>query len=120
MGISDSITPGQDARPGVLGAPAVSAHATTEPDGSITLDVEFPYAILRHVLDPWHSEIPGTFVEPIHFHFEVELLPVATLRAIESGEQVWPPPLRDLDESVQQPLPADRPMSRPSPPPPCT
>ncbi len=105
--LNNRITPGVDARPGVLGAPDVTARATTEPDGSITLDVEFPYAILRHVLDPWHSDIPGTFVEPIHFHFEIELLPVATLRAIESGEQVWPPPLRDMDESDQQPIPDD-------------
>lgn len=104
--LNNRVTPGLDARPGVLGgAPDSTArtHVSVEDDASITLDVEFPYALLRHVLDPWQSEVPGTFIEPIHFHFEVELLPVDVLEAIESGEQVWPPPLRDMDESDQRP-----------------
>ena len=106
--LNNRITPGLDARPGVLGGDR-SAAATTrvrvEDDGSITLEADFPYALLRHVLDPWHSDVPGTFTEPVHFHFEVELLPVNVLEAIESGEQTWPPPGRDLDESDQRPDP---------------
>ena len=97
-------TPGVDARPGVLDGSEPGdgrCEARTEEDGSITLEIEFPYALLRHILDPWASEIPGTFVEPIHFHFEIELLPVEVFEAIRSGEQRWPPPSRDLDESDQ-------------------
>ncbi len=104
--LNDRITPGVDARPGVLSREA-SIRAGTEADGSITLEGEFPYALLRHQLDPWKSETPGTFVEPIHFHFEVELLPEATMAAIESGAQRWPPPRRDLDESDQRGIPDD-------------
>ncbi len=48
---------------------------TVEPDGSITMKAVFPYALLRHVRDPWLRTIPGTFFEPYHFHIEYEILP---------------------------------------------
>ncbi len=103
------VTPGVDARPGVLDGSSTSDAVTrvwVEDDASIALEVEFPYALLRHILDPWDSQVPGTFVEPIHFHFELELLPEAVYDAIESGQQVWPPPSRDVDE-LDQPAPPE-------------
>jgi hypothetical protein len=48
---------------------------TVEPDGSITMKAVFPYALLRHVRDPWLRTTPGTFFEPYHFHIEYEILP---------------------------------------------
>ena len=76
---------GRNARLGVLsdgsqpaGAgdwPAASASVDQSVDGSFTLSVRFPYRWLRHPLDPWKSDAPGTFFEPNHFHLEVEALP---------------------------------------------
>ena len=48
---------------------------TIEDDGSITMKAVFPYALLRHVRDPWLRTTPGTFFEPFHFHIEYEILP---------------------------------------------
>jgi hypothetical protein len=46
-----------------------------EPDGSYTLRATVPYALLRHVKDPWNLTKPGTFLEPLHFHLEYEAVP---------------------------------------------
>lgn len=48
------------------------ARIVTEADGSLTLRVVFPYRLLRHKLDPWGLETPGTFFEPQSFHVEFE------------------------------------------------
>ncbi|MEM7623477.1 MAG: hypothetical protein AAF235_09780 [Planctomycetota bacterium] len=48
---------------------------TVEPDGSVTMRSAFSYGTLRNMRDPWKSELPGTFLEPIHFHMEFEVLP---------------------------------------------
>lgn len=39
------------------------------------LEAALPYALLRHIEDPWRVTTPGTFQEPSHFHLEVEVLP---------------------------------------------
>ncbi len=100
--LNGRIRPGEDARLGVL-AGGGPGHGTTtitaEPDGSLTLVCEFPYSALRHLQDPWGSGVPGTFVEPIHFHIEFEALPAPVLARVEAGELPWPPPDRMLDES---------------------
>ncbi len=70
--------PDYDTRPGSLsGKKPTDGRVTTkvEDDGSITIRASFPYALLKHLRDPWQRAIPGTFLEPIHFHFEVEVLP---------------------------------------------
>lgn len=64
---------GLNARPGDL---AGHATATVEPDGTVTLRLTIPYALLRHPRDPWDSELPGTFFEPLRLFAEVEVLPV--------------------------------------------
>jgi len=46
-----------------------------EEDGTITLRARLPYAIFRHVGDPWVRTTPGVFLEPSHFHIEFEVLP---------------------------------------------
>jgi hypothetical protein len=49
-----------------------------EDDGSVTLECEFPYPLLRHIKDPYQRSKPGAFFEPNHFHLEMELLPAGT------------------------------------------
>ncbi|GAB4382939.1 MAG: hypothetical protein Kow0022_01530 [Phycisphaerales bacterium] len=76
--LNGRIRAGYDARPGALdGSDAShgSAECRVEPDGSISMHVRIPYALFRHIRDPWKHAIPGTFLEPIHFHIEMELLP---------------------------------------------
>lgn len=70
--------PDYDSRPGSLsGAKPTdgSVHTRLEDDGSITVRAEIPYALMKHIRDPWQQAIPGTFLEPIHFHVEIEVLP---------------------------------------------
>lgn len=52
-----------------------SATLTVQPDGSITLIATIPYALFRHVRDPWQRTSPRTFFEPNHFHVEYEAVP---------------------------------------------
>lgn len=47
-----------------------------EEDGSVSLRAEIPYAMFRHVRDPWMRTDPGGFFEPYHFHIEFEAIPV--------------------------------------------
>jgi hypothetical protein len=52
-----------------------SAKFEQAADGSITMTAVIPYALFRHVRDPWQRTNPGTFFEPTHFHVEFEVLP---------------------------------------------
>lgn len=72
------LRPGENATPGALsGEPGQGrAEAVVEADGSVTLRVVLPYGLLRHLRDPWASDLPGTFFEPVMLHAEVEVLPV--------------------------------------------
>jgi len=60
---------------------------TIEDDGSITMKAIFPYALLRHVRDPWLRTTPGTFFEPFHFHIEYEILPRYIAQAITADSE---------------------------------
>lgn len=62
------------------------ARLASAPDGSVTLEVTFPYAMLRHLRDPWLRTRPGTFVEPVQVVFEFEVLPQAVAGAIKDPE----------------------------------
>lgn len=75
--LNDRIIDTQDARMGVLADPAsgASSSLTLEADGTVTLTATFTYAMLRNLQDPWQSDLPGTFLEPMHFHIEFESLP---------------------------------------------
>jgi len=42
----------------------------------VSMHVRVPYGLLRHLQDPWKSDLPGTFFEPIHMHTEAELIPL--------------------------------------------
>ncbi|MEZ6244081.1 MAG: hypothetical protein R3B57_13685 [Phycisphaerales bacterium] len=111
--LNGRITPGIDTRQGVLDGSSPehgSVSITTADDGSLTLDCEFPYTLLRHLQDPWQSGVPGTFAEPIHFHVELEALPLETLHRLESGEESWPPPSRQLDDTPDQVPPDAQPV----------
>lgn len=44
-------------------------------DGSVSMVATIPYALFRHVRDPWLRANPGTFFEPTHFHIEYEVIP---------------------------------------------
>lgn len=70
--------PAEIARLGILdGTDAAGGRVAfaTDDDGRITMTAKIPYALLRHVKDPWLRTEPGTFLEPVHFHVEVEVLP---------------------------------------------
>ncbi|GJM19308.1 MAG: hypothetical protein DHS20C14_15210 [Phycisphaeraceae bacterium] len=76
--LNDRIRPGEDTRAGGLsGEPGSlgSVELTREDDGTISMVARFSYPTLRHMSDPWQSDLPGTFLEPIHFHIEFEVLP---------------------------------------------
>lgn len=69
---------GTDARLGVFSGCSESPGAvwfTEAEDGSVSMKATFEYAALRNVRDPWVSDLPGTFLEPVHFHIEFEALP---------------------------------------------
>lgn len=71
------LKPGVNLRAGELdaGAGRGSAGAWTEADGTVSFRVTVPYGVLRHLQDPWASELPGTFFEPLLLHAEVEVVP---------------------------------------------
>ncbi|MEQ8771032.1 MAG: hypothetical protein RIB60_11050 [Phycisphaerales bacterium] len=76
--LNDRIRPGEDTRAGALSGEEGSmgtASLVREDDGTVTMEIEFAYPLLRHMSDPWQSDLPGTFLEPIHFHVEFEVLP---------------------------------------------
>lgn len=56
-------------------------------DGVITMTAVIPYALFRHVRDPWQRTNPGTFFEPTHFHVEFEVLPVEVAEEIDAGAE---------------------------------
>lgn len=41
----------------------------------VSMSLTFSYPALRNIRDPWRSDLPGTFLEPYHFHVEFEVLP---------------------------------------------
>lgn len=85
--LNGRIRAGYDARPGSLdGAEPThgSAGAWVEADGTITMRVRVPYALFKHIRDPWERAIPGTFLEPMHFHMEMEILPEG-VEPVKSG-----------------------------------
>lgn len=71
---------GINATPGALdGTPGhggVEVIVQSDDPTLVDLRMRVPYAMLRHLQDPWISELPGTFFEPIHFHAEAEFIPV--------------------------------------------
>lgn len=78
LGVLDGVTPGGG-----------TARLTVEDDGSITLVATMPYALFRHVGDPWLRTSPRTFFEPNHFHLEYEVVPRQVARGLASmGEEL--------------------------------
>ncbi len=71
---------GDDTRIGALdGSEESDGLADVESDAdTVSLRAEIPYALLRHIQDPWQLTVPGTFMEPYHFHVEFEALPYQT------------------------------------------
>jgi hypothetical protein len=73
---------GVNATPGALdgGVSRGSVEVIVQPDDPTLVDyrVRVPFGMLRHLQDPWISELPGTFFEPIHLHAEAELIPIDT------------------------------------------
>lgn len=71
---------GVNATPGALDGQAGhgSVEVFVQPDDPTLVDLRLrvPYALLRHLQDPWVSDLPGTFFEPIHFHAEAEIIPI--------------------------------------------
>lgn len=88
----------------------VSVALTGEADGTVALSATFPYALLRHMSDPWLRTAPGTFLEPTHFHFEFEVLPPEVADAI--GD-----PRRRARPFPEGPFQPDEPAVGPSVPP---
>lgn len=71
---------GVNATPGALdgGEGRGEVVVIVQPDDPTLVDfrIRVPYGLLRHLQDPWVSELPGTFFEPIHLHAEAEMIPV--------------------------------------------
>lgn len=79
--LNERVKPGIDTRLGVLDGSADasgSGDLRVEDDGSVTMTLTFRYPVLRNLRDPWKSDLPGTFLEPYHFHVEFEVLPEGT------------------------------------------
>jgi len=76
--LNGRIRPGTDARLGALANTAdASGSVETRRREKTTVDLitRFKYGALRNLRDPWQLDLPGTFLEPIHFHIELEVLP---------------------------------------------
>ncbi len=92
--LNDRTRPGIDARLGAFdGSEGAlgSADLRVEEDGSVTMVLRFKYPALRNIRDPWKSDLPGTFLEPIHFHVEFEALP-AGVRPLDPRRERRPIP----------------------------
>lgn len=61
--------------------PEGRADVWLEDDGSVSMTATIPYALFRHVRDPWMRTDPGGFFEPYHFHVEFEAIPVEVWEA---------------------------------------
>jgi hypothetical protein len=74
------VNPHVNATPGALdGGPehgSVEAIVLSDDPQLVEVRASVPYALLRHLQDPWVSKLPGTFFEPIHFHLEAEFIKV--------------------------------------------
>ncbi len=70
---------GENATPGALDGQDSNGSMTVEVDehdqALVNMFVRVPFGMLRHLQDPWVSDLPGTFFEPIHMHAEAELIP---------------------------------------------
>jgi len=90
------VTQGVNATPGGLDGKEGHGELTTtvHDDGTISMRVRIPYGMLRHLQDPWDSDLPGTFFEPIHFHAESELIPVDA----EPFDREPMPPMNDPND----------------------
>ncbi len=76
--LNDRVRPAIDTRQGALDGSADAlgdATVAIEEDGSVSMTLTFRYPALRNLRDPWKSDLPGTFLEPFHFHAEFEVLP---------------------------------------------
>lgn len=79
----------ENARMGILDGRSDGGwvRVRAEEDGSVSLEAEFPYRLLRHVRDPWLRETPGSFFEPNHFHIEFEVLPEEVAKAEKAAAE---------------------------------
>ena len=97
---------GTNATPGALsgdeGMGTITTSVSGEDHDRIDIRVSVPYGMLRHLLDPWESDLPNTFFEPIHFHTEVELLPIDA----EPFDRVWETETNEPAEEPDNPEPA--------------
>ena len=66
-------------------------------DGSVSLRAEVPYAMFRHVRDPWMRSDPGGFFEPYHFHLEFEAIPLEVWKE-EFGDRPLPRAQQEEEE----------------------
>lgn len=85
--------PPANVRPGILsggGRGHGEILTKLEPDGSLSITWRFPYAILRHLQDPYQRTDPGGFFEPQHFHVEIQVLSAASPAAAEEPEASKP------------------------------
>lgn len=103
--LGGSVATGINATPGGLSGAdgAGSVNAFVDDDGLVTLSVELPYGMLRHLQDPWASQLPGTFFEPIRLHAEVEVIPAWAEPMVRSHPPIDEPFVRPtLDDFMNQ------------------
>ncbi len=74
------VVAGENATPGALDGQANHGEFSIEIDPDdptmVSMRLRVPFGMLRHLQDPWKSDLPGTFFEPIHMHAEAELIPI--------------------------------------------
>lgn len=91
LDLNGKLTP-KNSRRGVLTSPG-GVSTNTAADGSVGLEAHLPYALFKHVDDPWLRATPGSFVEPFHFHVEMQVLPADRLMPDRQGASPPPPPV---------------------------
>ena len=89
------VSEGVNATPGGLdgkeGHGEIHVQINGAEENTADLFVRVPYALLRHLQDPWKSDLPGTFFEPIHLHAEAELI----VKAAEPYDREPMPPMKN-------------------------
>ena len=85
-------TPG--ALSGIEGMGSIDVTVRGEDSDIVDVRVRVPYGLLRHLQDPWASDLPNTFFEPIHLHMEVEMLP----EWAPPYDRVWTPEVNTPEE----------------------
>ena len=95
------VIPGENATPGALDGGEGHGGFIIEIDEDdptlVSMRIRVPFGQLRHLQDPWKSDLPGTFFEPVHMHAEAEFIPIHVAPLNRA------PILPESNEPIQEP-----------------